>query len=78
MYIHDISVYKITKLNTVISCIMPIDIHEIIVYNIITEREVKKMPPFPNEYTPENTDATELTEYAAQLLEEINGKEDEV
>lgn len=36
------------------------------------------MPPFPNEYTPENTDATELTEYAAQLLEEINGKEDEV
>lgn len=74
MYIHDISVYKIAKLNTVISCIMPIDIHEIIVYNInrAKESEVKKMPPFPNEYDPDNTDAKELTEYAAQLLDEIN------
>lgn len=30
------------------------------------------MPPFPNEYEPDNTDGAELTEYAAQLLEEIN------
>ncbi len=30
------------------------------------------MPKFPNEYDPDNTDANELTEYAAQLLEEIN------
>ena len=30
------------------------------------------MPTIPNEYQPDNTDAKELTEYAAQLLEEIN------
>lgn len=30
------------------------------------------MPPFPNEYVPDNTNGEELTEYAAQLLEEIN------
>ncbi len=44
------------------------------VYNInrTKESEVKKMPKFPNEYDPDNTDATELTEYAAQLFEEIN------
>lgn len=36
------------------------------------------MPKFPNEYDPDNTDARELTEYAAQLLDEINGREDEV
>lgn len=30
------------------------------------------MPQFPNEYAPDNTDGEELTEYAAQLLEEIN------
>lgn len=44
------------------------------VYNInrTKESEVKKMPPFPNEYTPDNTDAKELTKYAAQLLDEIN------
>lgn len=41
------------------------------------------MPPFPNEYEPDttgrcavnakrNTDGEALTEYAAQLLEEIN------
>ena len=32
------------------------------------------MPPFPNEY-PDNTDGNELTEYAAQLVDEINRKE---
>lgn len=44
------------------------------VYNInrTKENEVKKMPKFPNEYDPGNTDAKELIEYAAQLLEEIN------
>lgn len=35
------------------------------------------MPKFPNEY-PDNTDGAELLEYAAALLKEINGKEDEV
>lgn len=30
------------------------------------------MPPFPNEYVPDNTDGQELTAYAAQLLNEIN------
>ncbi len=30
------------------------------------------MPPFPNEYQPDNTNGEELTEYAAQLLNEIN------
>lgn len=79
MYMHDISVYKIAKLNTIISCITPIDIHEITVYNInrAKESEVNEMPKFPNEY-PDNTDGAELLEYAAALLEEINGKEDEV
>lgn len=36
------------------------------------------MPKFPNEYEPDNTDGAELLEYAAALLNEINGKEDEV
>lgn len=31
------------------------------------------MPPFPNEYKPDNTNGEELDEYAAALLEEING-----
>lgn len=35
------------------------------------------MSPFPNEYTPDNTDRAALTEYAARLLEEINRKDDE-
>ncbi len=30
------------------------------------------MPPFPNEYQPDNTDGEELIEYAGQLLKEIN------
>lgn len=30
------------------------------------------MPKFQNEYDPDNTDVRELTEYAAQFLEEIN------
>ena len=53
---------------------MTIDIHTQVCYNINRpkESEVKKMPTFPNEYEPDNTDAKELTEYAAQLLEEIN------
>lgn len=48
-----------------------------LVYNInrAKESEANKMPPFPNEYEPDNTDGKELTEYAGQLLEEINGKE---
>ncbi len=33
------------------------------------------MPPFPNEYVPDNTDGEELIEYAAQLLNEINSNE---
>lgn len=41
------------------------------------ESEVKQMPPFPNEYTPDNTDGAALTEYAAELLREINRKDDE-
>ncbi len=32
------------------------------------------MPPFPNEYQPDNTDGKELTEYAAQLLNEFNSE----
>ncbi len=34
------------------------------------------MPPFPNEYVLDNTDGEELTEYAAQLLNEINSKDE--
>ncbi len=34
------------------------------------------MPPFPNEYQPDNTDGEELTEYAAQLLNEINSNDE--
>lgn len=30
------------------------------------------MPPFSNEYEPDNTDGKELTEYALQHLYEIN------
>lgn len=53
--------------------ILPIEILALVCYNIdIQESEVKKMPTFPNEYQPDNTDAKELTEYAAKLLEEIN------
>lgn len=33
------------------------------------------MPLFSNEYEPDNTYGGELTEYAAQLVKEINGKE---
>ncbi len=38
------------------------------------------MPPFPNEYQPDNTNDCELAEYAAELLREINnesGRKDE-
>ena len=54
--------------------IVPIEILVLVCYNInrTKESEVKKMPTFPDEYEPDNTDAKELTEYAAQLLEEIN------
>ncbi len=53
---------------------MSIEYHGLLCYNInrAKESEVRKMPPFPNEYDPDNTDAKELTEYAAQLLDEIN------
>ncbi len=33
------------------------------------------MPTFPNEYQPDNTDDREFTEYAAELLREINNTE---
>ncbi len=33
------------------------------------------MPPFPNEYVPDNTDGYALTEYAAELLRKINNDE---
>ena len=33
------------------------------------------MSTIPNEYEPDNTDGAGLLEYAAALLEEINGKE---
>lgn len=54
--------------------IVPIEILVLVCYNInrTKESEVKKMPSFSNEYEPDNTDAKELTEYAAKLLEEIN------
>ncbi len=35
------------------------------------------MPPFPNEYVLDNTDGKALTEYAAELLREINNDEKE-
>ena len=56
---------------------MPIEILVLVCYNVnrSNESEVKKMPKFPNEYEPDNTNGKELIEYAAQLLEEINGKE---
>ena len=59
---------------------MTVDIHTQVWYNInrTKESEVNEMPKFPNEYEPDNTDGEELTEYAADLLNEINGKEDEV
>ncbi len=34
------------------------------------------MLTFPNEYQPDNTDDRELTEYAAELLREINNEEE--
>ncbi len=36
---------------------------------------MKKMPTFPNEYQPDNTDDHELAEYATELLREINNEE---
>lgn len=67
-------VYKIYKNMHESLCILPIDYSRDLVYNInrTKESEVKKMPLFPNECYPDNTDAKELTEYAAQLLDEIN------
>lgn len=61
-------------------CILPFEIAQKTVYNInrTKESEVKTMPKFPNEYDPDNTDGAELLKYAAALLNEINGKEDEV
>ena len=53
---------------------MTIDIHTQVWYNInrTKESEMNEMPIFPNYYDPDNTDAKELIEYAAQLLDEIN------
>ena len=54
--------------------IVPIEILVLVRYNIdrTKESEVNEMHIFPNDYDPDNTDAKELTEYTAQLLDEIN------
>lgn len=66
--------YKLHKNRVQDLLVVYIEIVRTICYNINRTKgsEVKKMPPFPNEYEPDNTDTKELTEYAAQLLDEIN------
>ncbi len=60
-------------------CTSTIDKHTQKVYNIdkLKRKEMNKMPTFPNEYQPDNTDDRELAEYAAELLREINANKEE-
>ena len=67
-------VCKIHKHTSTSLDILYIDILALVCYNInrTKESEVRQMPPFPNEYDSDNTDAAELAENIAEMLREIN------